>query len=413
MERPDLGCYMREFSLLYPDNYYAYYPHANEADRRIVEEAVVKLGAPPLPSGWYIDYVEDKLKFWLLPVELALFHTPNLERLEISLGADWNLHLMDNLIRTRPPFFTQLKSLLTKAITWPYYDDDEDHSSTSPVSIARIDSLICAAPNLHDLYLPSAVYDISFPTTPLTNLRRLFFGFGCVINPKFLTEILSNAPELEFLALHWSNVPEGYYNIGDDRPIPGVWDIIEPCRHSLRELRLHIDEWLVDSRGGGTRESLCDFPRLEVLKVNNYALDVLYDAWMRKNRHICRSDEFLSSIFPPGIREVMFWDLCELTMLAAMQRFASISGVYRDLERVTVGPSEGDYDFPFQRPKYRGKGWVDVKAALVEEFARGGASFKYLEPGPRKHTDREIGDAHTSWVHSATWGKEFRAHLQY
>ncbi|KAK3307827.1 uncharacterized protein B0T15DRAFT_522714 [Chaetomium strumarium] len=249
-----------------------------------------------------------------------------------------------------------------------------------------VDALVQAAPNLHCLCLGSTEYDasrLSFPTAPLINLRRLFFDVSCNLHSTLLTEIVSNAPKLEFLALHWAGFTRMYemrFHSGEAvvRCTTGVWDVIQTCRDSLRELRVHISDY-IKSKVPEERDSPRDFRRLEVLKLNDHALSALYDAWKKKNRYTGEPDSFLSSILPPMIREVTFWDLKGLAMRAAMQSFARVAafGPFRYLEKVTVAPSEAKYG-P-NSPWYNWRTWADVEAELEENFTKAGASFELVK----------------------------------
>jgi hypothetical protein len=360
MERPDLALHMKCVNMHVPLR------RPEEPEQRVIEDCVVKLGALPLPFAWAAC---EKMLFELLPLELVLMHTPNLERLRLRFEFNHDLYLIPQLIGTRPPFFSNLKSL-------------EVVPGKNFSSIALVDALVQAAPNLHCLCLGSTNYDASFPTAPLFHLRRLVFQSGCRIHPKLPTEILSNAPELEFLALHWGDFPDPHmYERGVEERCPTrVWEAIERCHDSLLDLRVHISD-TIERRLYGRRDSLRDFRRLEVLKVNGHALNSLYEAWERKNWNTARPDSFLSNIFPPTIREVMFWDLDGLAMRAEMQSFARVaaSGVYRSLEKVTVALSERRANRYELRSLHTWDSWALVEAELKEGFAKGGASFNLVE----------------------------------
>jgi hypothetical protein len=331
-------------------------------NRRFVQDSVIQLGLPPVPDHW--DIVGDP-EFRLLPLELVLAHTPNLEYLRIPLDYDWNLHLLPQLIKTLPPFLPKLKALEVS-----HYFIAGDRFD---VNMDAIDTIIRAAPNLDSLCLPSPSCG-GGPAVPMPNLRRLYFQDECSISPEALTALLKAAPKLEVLALRWAAMADAYDNC-DDRRTTDAWDAVERRKDSLRDLRLDVRS--DTEQGDGERDLLRDFEKLEVLKVNGHALSALREAWVRKNRH-AKVDSFLSAMFPPSIQEVTFWQPDEDEIRAAMLRFAKVVSVgrYPNLKGVVIAPLElsgwGEFD------EALGAEWGEVK----ENFGKGNVSFELRWESP-------------------------------
>jgi hypothetical protein len=373
MERPDLARQMKCIA------WHDVWVQLTDAERRVVGDYVVRLGAPLLGSAVWDEYGAYQTQFTLQPLEVVLVHAPNLERLEINVGYNRDLYLIPELKETRQPILTKLRSIRVGTGTRNFEHEDYDcNNDEDEVSLETVDHFINAAYNLNCLILPSTIYNSYFPTTPLTNLRRLIFEADSRTDTGVLAVILSNSPNLEFPALSWK--PPYAYDAGYGG-IPSLWDAIHRCHNSLRELRLHIDIDLEDrDLESGPPDSLRDFRRLEVLKVNNDALMMLYNGWKKKNSQAGGFEAFLSSMLPPVIREVTFWSMGG-SMRRTVQRFARIValGVYRHLKTVTFARSEvsPQYDWYAGDRDYSNEEWAGVKRELREECAKGGASFKW------------------------------------
>ncbi|KAK4125842.1 hypothetical protein N657DRAFT_533868, partial [Parathielavia appendiculata] len=315
--RPDLARHMK-FLMFWEASV-----ELDASDKAIVNDGIMQLGLPPIPEHWNVN---GEGEYRLIPLELVLAHTRNLEYLRMPLDCDWNLCLIPQLIKSRPPFLAKLKALEVH-----HYFIAGDRFD---VSIDAVDAIAHAAPNLDSLCLPSPNWNYGASPAPLAHLRRLYFQANCNINPEHLTAMFESAPKLEVLALHW-NALDDAYDFVDDRRTTDAWEAIERRKDTLREIRLDIRS--DTEHGDGERDSLKDFEKLEVLMVNGHALDALREVWVRRNRNT-RAESFLSTLFPPSIREVTFWGLDGVKMQAAMLRFAKVVAVgrYPKLERVVL-----------------------------------------------------------------------------
>ncbi|KAK4155860.1 hypothetical protein C8A00DRAFT_41592 [Chaetomidium leptoderma] len=337
MARPDLAQHMK--FLMFRDPLET----LNAADRKSVQDAIVHLGLPAVPDHWNTDG-EGECR--LLPLELVLTYTPNLEFLRLPLDYDWNLHLLPQLVQTRPAFLTKLQTL--DVFHFFIAGDRFD------ASMSAVDAIVQAAPNLDSLCLPSLNWSYADTVSPLSNLRRLYFQSNCYMSPRMLTKMLQAAPRLEVLAVHWDAMVDGY-DYAEGGRATEAWGAVEHRKDSLRELRLDLRDDMDPGEGG--RDSLKDFEK-------------------RNNMH-ARVDCFLSAMFPASIREVTLWRLDGREMKAAMLRFAKVVAVgrYPKLESVVLAPSETsdrqDYD---EWPN--GGEWDEVKEELEEEFGKRGVRFE-------------------------------------
>ncbi|KAK4031561.1 hypothetical protein C8A01DRAFT_21244 [Parachaetomium inaequale] len=331
MQRPDLAQHMRFLMFREPCE------ELEPWDRKFVHDSIIQLGLPAVPDHWNID---GDPEFRLLPLELVLAHTPDLEYLRVPLDYDWNLHLLSQLVKTRPPFLTKLKSLEVS-----HYFIAGDRFD---VNMDAIDTIIRAAPNLDSLCLPSPNCGYG-SATPMPSLRRLYFQDDCSISPEALTALLDAAPKLEVLALRWAAMADSYDDCADRRTTD-AWDAVERRRDSLRELRLDIRS--DTEQGDGERDSLKDF------------------------------ENFLSALFAPSIREVTFWQPDKEEMSSAMLRFAKVVAVgrYPNLKSVVIAPSEmsgwRELDEALNAE------WGESKGELEEDFGKGNVRFELKWESP-------------------------------
>ena len=96
----------------------------------------------------------------------------------------------------------------------------------------------------------------------------------------------------------------------------------------------------------GRRESLGDFERLEVLKVNGHALDALGRAWRGKHQQVehlrGEGDALLWTLLPSSTREVVFCGFDGVEIQAAMlelTRTDAVGGCCLDLKSVVLASS--------------------------------------------------------------------------
>lgn len=358
IERPDLAQHMRFVMLHTPLG------ELELSDRKFVQNSIVQLGLHAVPDHWNIDGDPD---YRLLPLELALANTPNLEYLRMPIDCDWQLHLLEELLEKRGgvPFFPKLRALDIRHFF--IAGDRFDVSSDAVDAIAR------AAPSLESLALSSPNGALN---APLPHLRRLRFHGNCCMSPEVLERILRSAPQLEALALPW-DVLEDMGDMDDDDRTNEAWKAIACRKDTLRELELDIQGGMhYETVVEGERESLADFERLEVLKVDGHSLGALRTVWLRRNRH-ASVDDFLSGLLPPSIRELTFWELHGQEMKTALRRLAKVvaQGGYPNLESVVLAPSEAP-DRPIFGEVFDAGEWDDVKDELVEEFRKAGVRFK-------------------------------------
>ena len=356
--RPDLRHHVR--FLMFTE---AGHTDLDPADNHFVHTTTTRLGLPDLPDHWNDGCEPD---YRLLPLELALAHTPNLEYLRMPLDYDWNFHLLPQLATSQhPPSLTHLKAI---EVCQFFIAGDRFDACTDPV-----ETLALLAPNLDSLCLPDPNWLGGGAFAPLPNLRRLYWQAPCSANMEQMAGMLEAAPRLEVLALPWDAMAD-YDDCCDDRTTTEVWDAVAVRKDTLRELRLDVRD--DTPHGEGERESLRDFERLEVLRVDGHALETLRRAWKRGNR-VARVDSFLSGFFPPSIREVTFWRLDGAEMEAAMLRLAKVVAVgrYPNLRRVVLAPSEKS-DRQGYDEWLNASNWNGVKDELEELFGQGGVKFE-------------------------------------
>jgi hypothetical protein len=354
-------------------------------DSKFVQDSIVQLGLPPVPATWNTD---GESSHRLLPLELVLAHTPNLEYLRIPLDYDWELPILTQLLLPPTPNTKfSLPHLHSLQIHHHYTSGDR-----FSIPITTVETLLHAAPNLTSLCLPSPHSDYrsnNTPTPPLNNLRHLYFQGNCTIDPDLLTNLLASAPNLAALRLHWDALGDSYAWC-DGRRVTDAWDAIAGRRDSLREVRLDVRvDTQVGDVGVGGRGSLGDFRRLEVLMVDGHALGALRAGWVRDNRGLGGRgggrgvDGFLEGLFPLSIRRVTFWNLDGVEMRDAMLRFARAvaDGRYPRLEEVVLAPSETSDRRGFDEWHNAGE-WNVVKDELEEDFRKGGVRFELRWKSP-------------------------------
>ncbi len=329
---------------------------------QFVRDGIVQLSLPAVPDHWSTD---GEPGYRLLPLELLLAHTPNLEYLRMPLDYDWDLHILPQLVKNHPPLLPALKSLEVS-----HYFIAGDRFD---ISMNAVETIAAHAPNLEAMCLPDTAFSRGTTFTPLPNLRKLYWQTPCAANPDALAAMLDAAPRLEVLALPWDALADNY-DYCEDRCTTDVWKAVECRKDSLRELRLDVRDDTPQGTGEDSeRESLTDFAKLEVLMVDGHALGSLRAVWKRKNKR-AKMDSFLSTMFPPSIREVTFWRPDGVELQAAMLRFAKVVSVgrYPNLKSVVLAPSQKSdrYDDWHNTDE-----WNGVKLELEEMFGKGGVKF--------------------------------------
>ncbi len=422
--RPDLAQHMKYINMREPLEGLA---DLDAADKQYVESELLCLGLPAVNPYWNVD---GEGRYRLLPLELLLLRTPRLATLLIPLDYDWHLHVIPQLVnhqdkaKPSPPLLPHLRNLKVERF---FIAGDRFEAS-----LAAVNSLACAAPGLETLSLPTPSSEAWFPPGGcLRALRALHFRNGVCIDADLLASMLEAAPALEVLTLDLDALADAQAPSGGSRSVEALWEVLEVRADTLRELWLDVRADRMPPRGGrreyglalanglvqglarahgvgagqglgfgpwlaqglaagladefgeesdgeeSERDSLVDFERLEVLKVDGHALSALRRAWERKNRHP-PVDGFLAGMFPPGIREVTFWRLDGLAMRAAMDEFARVAADrgYPRLQKVRLAPSRRTYNNQWAERWVDQGAWNAAVGALTEKFARGGVVFE-------------------------------------
>ena len=361
--RPDLRQHVR-FVMLRERN-----EDIRPEDDQFVKDSIVQLSLPAVPDYWNTD---GEPHHRLLPLELLLAYTPNLEYLHMPLDYNWDLHLLPQLAKTHPPLLPALKSLEVS-----HYFIAGDRFD---ISMHAVEAIAAHAPNLEAMCLPDPAFSYGGTFAPLPSLRKLYWQAPCAANPDALAAMLAAAPRLEVLALPWDALDDGY-NCCEDRCTTDAWKVVECRRDSLRELRLDIRDDTPQGTGEDSeRDALTDFEKLEVLMVDGHALGSLRAVWKRRNKR-AKVDSFLSTMFPASIREVTFWRPDGVELQAAMLRFAKVVSVgrYPNLKSVVLAPSQKSERYD---DWHNADEWNGVKGELEELFGKGGVTFELSWDNP-------------------------------
>jgi hypothetical protein len=178
-------------------------------------------------------------------------------------------------------------------------------------------------------------------------------------------------------------------------------------KDTLRELRLDIRN--DTAQGEGERESLRDFERLEVLKVDGTALETLRRAWRGRYR-LAKVDSFLSAFFPPSIREVTFWRLDGQEMEAAMLRLAKVVAVgrYPNLKSEVLAPSEKSGRQGYYDEWVNAGNWNGEKVGLSTDARQGPGSRSHFRRTTRPRRVHQI--SHKFILFRSPGGEELQCH---
>ena len=394
----------------------------SDTDIQYLNTLIAKLNLPPPPPS---EFSSPSSNPWPL-VELILLHTPRLRHLHLPLKYECTFFFLptslsahnsnsnnnnnnnnpkpgptQNGTSPRTGLLSNLHTLQLNRHPSPKSESeyDHDHYHEHELGLAKVLTLCAAAPHLEELftYNPggsggSGFDDGSLLELPLHNLRRLEFDGTCRIPPAVLRGMVASAPKLEVLGLSWDPTGDNHHNKGGksgggECTVAEVWEILMIRRQTLREVRLDIHQG--DTRHGGEIlpvgllgwSSLMEFERLEVLKVGNFALSAVRDAWIRETRNEGRGAEgFLEGLLPWGIREVTLWQP-DGDLIMAVRRLAEVAvmGRYRELERVIVGPSEvSEIEWSVWEGREE---WLRASLELQLEFERDGVTFEAYGQG--------------------------------
>ena len=382
--RPDLAQYLKYIDLTEAD--WGDPLSQNEID--LLKWIVTKLNFEPLPP-W--DTISKPDNNPLPIIELLLFHSPNLVRLELALSDEWR-PVFSPAIYRRYAASTNIDEMAPCIIlprlvtlTLTHYCISEYYWELGLTNFLTV--LHAAAPNLRYLCtdnpgdetkavtvtsttsstttMSGGGYNNSIYYPPLTNLLRLEFDCVCSLRKDVLRGIVAAAPGLQVFSLSTTCVspssdpnPSISWDLTNDDPessVPGectvldVWEVLHLRKETLREIRLDI---MHDMRPGGIiaqdkqdeefSGSLDEFRRLKVLKVGNYALKVLEELWKRRAGSGNGGGGFLENLLPSCIREVAFWEP-EKSWIVPLERLARVMALnpqrYPDLLSVIVAPT--------------------------------------------------------------------------
>lgn len=215
----------------------------------------------------------------------------------------------------------------------------------------------------------------------LSNLRRLEFDDTCRLQPDVLCAMVTAATKLEVFGINWFPM-EDSYNWPEGRTAGEIWQILNLRKGTLKEVKLDINPMAYDGEmmelGSVRLGSLRKFERLEVLKVGDFALQLIRERWEEENRGRMGKESFLEGFFPKGIREVTLW-WPDGEMVPVVRRLAEVVklGEYPMLRRFTVAPSQmEDVEFDGWGTRDNQVVWRNNREELRGVFGRGGVEFE-------------------------------------
>lgn len=140
---------------------------------------------------------------------------------------------------------------------------------------------------------------------------------------------------------------------------------LQRVQSSVREI---IFEATIEFRDDDNLEegvpTLRDFSRLEILKVNDIALQALYKVWTHPNRH-GTVEQFVYQVFPSTIKELTLWgpDASWIEAVRPLSREA-VGEQYPHLARITICRSElSGHGFDMAQ-------WARQEATVRRDFER-------------------------------------------
>ncbi|EAW17787.1 uncharacterized protein NFIA_077200 [Aspergillus fischeri NRRL 181] len=325
----------------------------SDGDRQLVESCIAKFGLPPLPADWQ-DCLGVERR--LLAAELVVASCPNIEVLKLPMNPEWMVSVLDSL----PKDFVFAK--LRKLDVWLYYISGDHYG----IGYQKISGLLHASPNLEHLSLPSieTFYPGEAGVPILEKVGQLDLGEGAP-SPYFLKCALEACPNLQRFELHWID-SDGYDQDSEEwSPLDG-WRALQRVQSSVREI---IFETIIEFRDDDNLEdgvsTLCDFPHLEILKVNGIALQALYKVWTHHSRH-GTVEQFVYQVFPSTIKELTIWDP-DASLIEAVRFLAreAVREQYPHLARITISRSGHLSGHRFDVAQ-----WARREATVRREFER-------------------------------------------
>lgn len=365
--RPDLAKVVNIVEIYEPDN-----GELTAADQKLIEDCVIHLGAPCLPSEWATCNDEPHR---MTVVELIIAYTPNLEVLSIPLDYDGYLDVLQHL--TGKLFLPRLKHL-----TVDYFDV---HCEKYDVSMQCVQPLLEAAPNLATLNIPTFNDTLDDRFYPIRSLRHLTFDGHCTSKSEIIVNMLASCPLLETFSMYYCDAenPGNYDTMA-------IWHALEQRNVSLRKLFLTIQLTQTGNPVAARPSdlgSLQTFTKLEVVKLYDQALDLLFRAWTRNNPHSSKYS-FLLQLLPASIVVAEFMEPSTLfipAMLELSRRRTCPFLLMRRLSLVVSAEHRAIRGLAFRRFDMFGNfvgynnepnGWSEVERELIEGFARQGVNFE-------------------------------------
>lgn len=352
-----------------------YEPDISPDDCAYIQSLLAKFKLPaPISARWDKEKMGGPARLFL--TELILLHTPHLTHLELPMNPEWELPILSHFADHNAPPPTPLLPRLSILQLSHYYSSGDRWD----IPFREFVSVCAAAPSLEELwtYNPGSEGGAKYPY-PLGNLRRLEFEDVCGMDEGLLFNMLASIEQLEVFGLLWH--PSGdSYNWTGEGTAADAWKALVLQKESLKEIRLDIlrgEGDYVMEVGRLKWYTLDRFEKLEVLKVGEFALQVLREKWRsRQPVPPANDDGFLEGLFPKTIREVTFWEP-DGGLVGSMPRFAAAvaQGECPDLKRVVIAPPENMSDRWF--PGWLGQSeWVGASGDLHRAFARSGVVFE-------------------------------------
>lgn len=370
--RPDLARNLKCIIIGFSSDYE---PDISPDDCAYIQSLLAKFKLPaPISARWDEEKIGGPARLFL--TELVLLYTPYLTYLELPMNPEWELPILSYFADQDAPPPTPLLPRLSILQVSHYYSSGDRWD----IPFREFVSVCAAAPNLEELwtYSPGSEGGAKYPY-PLGNLRRLEFEDVCGMDEGLLFNMLGSIEQLEVFGLLWH--PSGdSYNWTGEGTAADAWKALVLQKESLKEIRLDIlrgEGDYVMEVGRLKWYTLDRFEKLEVLKVGEFALQVLREKWRsRQPVPPANDDGFLEGLFPKTIREVTFWEP-DGRLVGSMPRFAAAvaQGECPDLKRVVIAPPENMSDRWF--PGWLGQSeWVGASGDLQRAFARSGVLFE-------------------------------------
>ena len=291
----------------------------------------------------------------LVPFELILAFTCNVETLTIMINDGWSLELV-------PQYLQQQQQLNTSAVSSGAGDRKYQRLKHLTVDYQFIagDRLaltsdhwlpfVILAPNLESFCVPNTdcfSESDSARVPQMKKLQVLDFGTDCMSNEVLITTLVRSAKALRRVQLEWV----GCNSYDDDTSVEEysvvrVWDALWSVRTYLEDVTFnYIDEIplgdvVLMRRGDGNVSSLVEFSRLRVLKTSGRSLEAFRQAYDLKSIATRSVDLFARQLFPQSIEVITIYDPSSslIPLLLAIADWKS-RGEYLNLRRLEIAQS--------------------------------------------------------------------------